>query len=98
VTAILRVERVRSEVRSSLSSVVICRLTAAEEIRSCLAAAVRLPLSTTRTKVAILFRRSMNRGSAIRNLNARVFFARRVYRSNPTTVGFWTNLNGREQR
>jgi hypothetical protein len=56
---ILRVVRRSSETRSSASRVVICRLTAPGEMRSCRAAAEKLPASTTRTYVAIFSKRSM---------------------------------------
>ena len=44
-----RVERGSSGAPSSASSVAICRLTAAGEMRSCFAAAEKLPASMTRT-------------------------------------------------
>ena len=80
--AMRRVERVSSVTLSSSSRPEICRLIAADEMRSCLAAADSVPLSTTRTKVAMRARTSMGSKArwAILNLDARVPYLSLPYR------------------
>src|SRR5438876_6630244 len=77
---ILRVVRRSSRTRSSSSRVLIWRLTAAGEMRSCFAAAEKLPASTTRTYV-VIFSRTSILDHPIRNLSAIVSYVRRCYRN-----------------